>query len=126
MIAAGVACDIEAMRMFPNSRGRLLFFVCLVVAGYFVYSAAVGEFRTHQLSQEEEEAARQVQLLKEKQAYLEAVKNYVASDAYVEQQARRQLGYIRDGEVPFVVVSPPLKEDAHPSSGDWWQRLFPK
>jgi cell division protein FtsB len=112
--------------MFQNSRSRLLFVVCLVVAGYFVYSAAIGAVHTHQLSQEEGDAGRQVQLLKEKKAYLEAVKNYVASDAYVEQQARRQLGYIRDREVPFVVVSPPLKEDSRPSSGDWWQRLFPK
>lgn len=112
--------------MFRNSRSRLLFVVCLVVAGYFVYSASIGALRTHQLSQEEEDAGRQVQLLKEKKAYLEAVKNYVASDAYVEQQARRQLGYIREGEVPFVVVSPPLKDDSHATSGDWWQRLFPK
>lgn len=114
------------MRMFRNSRSRLLFFACLVVAGYFTYTAAVGAFRTHQLSQEERDAARQVQVLKDKKAYLEAVKNYVASDAYVEQQARRQLGYIRDGEVPFVVVSPSLNQDTQPASGDWWQRLFPK
>ena len=41
------------------------------------------------------------------------------------QEARRQLGYVRDGEVPFVVVSPALPDDSKPA-GDWWERLFPR
>lgn len=114
------------MGIFRNSRSRLFFLVCLAIAGYFTYSAAIGAFRTHQLTQEEREASRQVEALREKKAYLEAVKAYVASDAYVEQEARRQLGYVREGEVPFVVVSPPLKQESQPDSGDWWQRLFPR
>lgn len=114
------------MGMLRNSRSRLFFLLCLVIAGYFTYSAALGGLRTHQLSQEEGDAVQQVENLKQKKAYLQAVKNYVASDAYVEQEARRQLGYIREGEVPFVVISPPLKQDSQPASGDWWQRLFPR
>jgi cell division protein FtsB len=63
--------------------------------------------------------------LEAQKEYLLAIRSYVASDAYVEQEARRQLGYIRDGEVPFVVLSPALEEGARPK-GSWWQRLFPK
>ena len=91
-----------------------------------MYTAALGALQTHQLSQEEQATVQQVEALKAKRAYLQAVKNYVASDAYVEQEARRQLGYIREGEVPFVVLSPPARQGTQPDSGDWWQRLFPR
>ena len=69
--------------------------------------------------------AREVQVLEDNRAYLQAVKDYVASDAYVEQQARRQLGYVRPGEIPFVVTGPELPKDAN-RTGEWWQRLFPR
>ncbi len=113
------------MGILPQSRARLLFLGCLLVAGYFVYVAVAGAVQSHRLTDQRSDAAQQVAELTDKKAYLEAVREYVASDAYVEQQARRQLGYTREGEVPFVVVSPPLKEDAKPT-GDWWQRLFPR
>lgn len=107
------------------SRSRLVFFACLVIAGYFLYTAAVGALRANQLGNDREQAEREVAALAEKKKYLEAVRDYVASDAYVEQEARRQLGYVRDGEVPFVVISPALDEGARPT-GEWWQRLFPR
>ncbi|MEO9254835.1 MAG: septum formation initiator family protein [Tepidiformaceae bacterium] len=113
------------MGILLHSRARLLFLGCLIVAAYFVYTAVSGAIQTHKLTQERDEAAAQVTLLQDKKVYLQAVKQYVASDAYVEQQARRQLGYIRDGEIPFVVTSPPPANEATPT-GDWWQRLFPK
>lgn len=113
------------MTSFTRSRGRLFFVVCLVLAGYFTYSAAADTMRNHQIARDERQASRLRDQLEEKKAYLQAVKNYVGSDAYVEQQARRQLGFVRDGDVAFAVVSPPPREEAKPS-GDWWQRLFPR
>ncbi|MBE7519291.1 MAG: septum formation initiator family protein [Dehalococcoidia bacterium] len=107
------------------SRSRLVFLACLVIAGYFLYTAALGALRAHQLGDDRKQAEREVTVLEEKKKYLEAVRDYVASDAYVEQEARRQLGYVRDGEVPFVVISPPLDEGSRPA-GEWWQRLFPR
>lgn len=111
--------------MFFHSRARLVFLGCVVVAGYFVYVAIAGAVHNHQLAGERSAAAQEVKDLENKKAHLGAVLQYVGSDAYVEQQARRQLGYTRDGEIPFVVISPPLKEDQAPA-GDWWQRLFPR
>ena len=112
------------MGIFHQSRARLLFLCCLMAAGYFVYTAVAGALQTHRLTTERNVAAEQVQELQAKQTYLDAVRQYVGSDAYVEQEARRQLGYVRDGEVPFVVISPGVKDDVKPA-GDWWQRLFP-
>jgi len=113
------------MGLFRLGRSRLVFGACLVITGYFVYSAGIDAFRRNELGDEREQAAAAVAQLEGKKAYLEAVRDYVASDAYVEQQARRQLGYVRSGEVPFVVLSPALQQEQQ-SAGDWWQRLFPR
>ena len=117
--------DRMAIRNLFSSRSRLLFFGCLVVASYFTYSAVGGAIRTHQLAQEQSQDAADAVKLKQELAYIQAVKNYVSSDDYVEQQARRQLGYIKPGEVPYVVISPPIKASAI-TSGQWWERLFPR
>ncbi len=106
-------------------RTRVLVLLCLAVAGYGMYTAASGWYRSNQLQDGRSEAEAEVTALEDRKAYLEAVKAYVASDAYVEQQARRQLGYGRDGEVVFVVTSPPV-EDNPEQSGSWWERLFPR
>lgn len=111
--------------MHVNRRGRIVFFCCLLVAGYFAYTAAAGALRSHQLSKDEAAARAEVQHLQEQKVYLAAVRAYVSSDAYVEQEARRKFGYTRDGETPFVVVSPPLEEQDQ-RGGEWWERLFPR
>ena len=113
------------MGALSTTRTRVLVLLCLAVAGYGMYTAAAGWYRNNQLQDGQAEAEANVLALQEKKAYLEAVKAYVASDAYVEQQARRQLGFGRDGEVVFVVDSPAVKEDAN-RSGSWWERLFPR
>jgi cell division protein FtsB len=113
------------MGVLQQTRTRLVVIACLAVTGYFVYTAATGAIRNNQLQDDRAEAARQEQALVDEKAYLEAIRTYVASDAYVEQEARRQLGYTRDGEVPFVVISPPLSQDRK-TGGEWWERLFPR
>ncbi len=113
------------MGFVVKSRSRLIFVAGLVIAGYFAFTAVSGVIQNHKLALERAQSAAQVAQLEEKQKYLEAVRNYVASDQYVEQEARRQLGYIRDGEIPFVVTSPAPKEGSQPT-GEWWQRLFPR
>jgi len=107
------------------SRSRLIIVASLLIGSYFVYTAALGAYRTQQLSESRAQAERQLRQLEEQKAYLEAVRAYVASDVYVEQEARRRYGYIREGEIPFVVVSPPAAEEQQPA-GPWWQRLFPR
>lgn len=113
------------MGLLLQSRARLLFLGCLILAGYFVYTAVVGQLHNRQLGAESSQALQQKDNLVQEEAYLKAVKQYVASDAYVEQEARRQLGYTRDGEIPFAVISPPIKQESEPA-GQWWQRLFPQ
>lgn len=121
-----VAFDDRLMSVLPHGRARLLFGACVLVGVYFAYVAAAGFVHNRQLATERDAGAQQVADLQAKKAYLEGVRRYVASDAYVEQQARRQLGYVRDGEIPFVVISPAPQANGAPASGEWWQRLFPR
>lgn len=112
------------MGMSTAGRSRLIFVAGLLVAAYFIYTAASGALQAHSLSEDRARAEQNLAQLEAKKACLDAVKAYVASDAYVEQEARRRLGYTRDGEVPFVVISPSPEPQAE-LEGDWWQRLFP-
>jgi cell division protein FtsB len=116
---------VPGIRNDSGGRGRVLFAACLVFACYFVYTAAAGAFRTHQLAEDRDAVRAEVEALEQQVKHLTAVRDYVASDLYVEQEARRQLGYVRDGEIPFVVISPPLEENDQPK-GEWWERLFPR
>lgn len=118
------------MVLATPARARLFFFACLALAMYFAYTALLGAVRSERLAGDRSTAAERVAALEEKKAYLEGVRAYVATDAYVEQEARRQLGYTRDGEIPFAVISPaiPLSDssgDGAPA-GEWWERLFPR
>src|SRR5262245_20552904 len=107
------------MGALHGTRTRLTILVCLLVAGYCIYTASAGWYRNSPLDHDRATAEERVRDLQDKKAYLEAVKSYVASDAYVEQQARRQLGYGREGEVLFVVTSPPIEQDLT-QRGSWW------
>ena len=113
------------MRRISKSPPRLLFFAGLLIGLYFAITAFQGAIRNERLEDAREQAEREVSALQEKMAYLEAIVAYAGSDEYVEDAARRQLGYIRPGETAFVLVGPepPERETQSP---DWWERLFPR
>jgi cell division protein FtsB len=101
----------------------LLFAGCLILAAYFAFSFIGGWVQGERLKSESAEAQHEVAVLLDKKERLQAVKRYVASDAYIEQEARRRLGYARPGEIPFVIESPALPQETA-VVGEWWQRLF--
>lgn len=107
------------------TRTTLFFLVCLLLAGYFVYTASSGTVRQRQQNEDHGAALAEVEDLRSRRDHLNAVYEFVVSDAYVEQAARRELGYIREGETAFIVQSPPPPADQQ-SAGEWWERLFPK
>lgn len=107
------------------TKTTLFLLVCLLLAGYFVYTASSGTVRQRQQNEDHEAALAEIENLQSRRDHLLAVYDYVVSDAYVEQAARRELGYIRAGETAFVVLSSPPPPDQE-LSGEWWERLFPK
>lgn len=113
------------MRAFALTRTKVALLVCVLLAGYFVSTAAAGTVRQREQQADRAAALAELDALRARRDHLLGVYHYVASDAYVEQAARRQLGYTRAGEIPFVVLSPPPLADAH-AAGEWWERLFPR
>ena len=111
------------MRAISRSPSRLLFFLALLCAGYFAYTAVAGAVRAQRLDDQLAEYRQEIARLEQQRAYLEGVLEYVRSDEYVEQVARRELGYVREGEVPVVVVGPTPTE---PPPDEWWEWLFPR
>jgi cell division protein FtsB len=108
-----------------KSPARIVFVVCAMLGVYFAVTAAQGAIRNDRIDDARQAAQRDVAELRDQKAYLEAIVAYVGSDEYVEQEARRQLGFVRPGEVAFVVVSPePVHVDT--ASPLWWERLFPR
>ena len=107
------------------SRARITVVVCLLVAGYFLYTASLGAVRSSEIARDRQAAEQQVEQLRHRLATLEGIRDYVASDTYVEQQARRQLGYVRPGEVAFIVSGPSIVMEQE-ESARWWERLFPQ
>ena len=107
------------------TKTTLFFVVCLLLTGYFVYTASSGTVRQRQQNEDHEAALAEIEDLRSRRDHLLAVYDYVVSDVYVEQAARRELGYVREGETAFLVLSPlPLSDKQLP--GEWWERLFPK
>ena len=112
------------MRAFALTRTKVVLLVCILLAGYFVSTAAAGAVRQREQNADRAAAQAELDTLRDRRDHLFAVYQYVASDAYVEQAARRELGYTRAGEIPFVVLSPPPEEA--PAPGEWWERLIPR
>ncbi len=110
------------LRSLVSSRGRIAFALAVLIAAYFAYDAALGAIRTYRLEQQRTAAEAELARLEAQRAYLQGVLDYVASDAYVEQVARRELGYVREGEVPFLVLGP-TPEPVKP--GPWWEAQAP-
>ena len=113
------------MRLPAFTRMRLFLLVCLLLAGYFVYTASSGAVRQREQNADHAAALAEIEALHARRHHLLAVYEYVVSDAYVEQAARRELGYIRAGEIPFVVLGPALPVGQQ-APGEWWERLFPQ
>ncbi|HUH13794.1 MAG TPA: septum formation initiator family protein, partial [Longimicrobiales bacterium] len=106
--------------------GRLIFLLSLCVAGYFVYTAALGLYRNEELSREEAALRAEVHHLREQRLYLQGIRDYVETDEFVEREARSKLGYIGPGEVPFVITSPSAPAPESDDAETWWERLFPR
>ena len=74
------------------TKTTLFFVVCLLLTGYFVYTASSGTVRQRQQNEDHEAALAEIEDLRSRRDHLLAVYDYVVSDAYVEQAARRELG----------------------------------
>ena len=120
------------MRTLPRlSLARVVIVLAAVVVGYFLFVAAGDILLSRSLSGDERDLRTEVANLHQQQADLEAIRDYLRTDEYIEGVARRVLGLVRPGESLVIVSSnaqptpdAPAEGDAPPSDGTWWQELY--
>ena len=87
------------------------------------------------LAQEElvEQKEQTLAVLEEENARLTAAAEYLQTDQGVEKIARQDFGYVREGEVAYVVVAPPEEqmeftppppEPIEEIDRSWWQGIW--
>lgn len=86
------------------------------------------------LAQEElvEQKNQSLAVLEAENARLTAAADYLQTDDGVEKIARQDFGYVRPGEVAYVVVSPPGEAELVPAEPEpieeldrvWWQGIW--
>jgi len=101
--------------------------VTSLVVAYFLVTAALGTVRSYQLHQREGRLHGEIQELEVRYERLEALREYLNSDEYIEAAAREQLGLVRQGETGIIAIasqpSPtPAPDDPHPDL--WWDVLI--
>jgi cell division protein FtsB len=108
---------------------RVVIVLAALAVGYFLFNAAKDTLLSHHLTQEEQQLHQQIDQLQSDKARLEALREYLKTDEYVEGAARR-LGLVRSGET-LVIVSSTAPAPPTPTPGGvasaakpWWEQLF--
>lgn len=102
----------------------------LAIFGFLALNTARNVVRHYELQSRERHLRVELRQLDADHEQLDAIRQYLQSDEYVEDVARRVLGLVRPGET-LVVVSGPTPAAASPA-GDaaawrddpWWKDLF--
>ncbi len=119
------------VRKLPRlSMTRAVLLVALLVVGYFIFSAAGDTLLSHRLNQDGQRLQSEVADLHRQQGQLQAIRDYLKTDEYVEGVGRRILGLVRPGE-RLVIVSSSVQPTPIPTPGaskedtrPWWEKLY--
>ena len=87
--------------------GLLALLFLLPVGAYAAYSVADRWYQNYVLGQEEEMLRREIEQLRRENLRLQAELNEARSDHRIEAIAREQLGLVKPGDRPIVLVGPP-------------------
>lgn len=103
---------------------RLLLLVAALLLAYLAFLAVNNAIHARQLRLEETRLEQELQEKQYQEARLEALREYLRSDEYVEAVARRELGLGYPGETNAVVVSPEPEQQGGTGWEHWWERYF--
>ena len=116
--------------MLGRSVPRFILLAAAVVVGYLLFTAAGTALKSYRLAGDEQEARQQIAQLDSDYQKLQAVRDYLSSDEYIESAARRMLGLVKPGETLVRVSSPegeaekPQGAEQQPAGQSWWESLF--
>lgn len=112
------------------SAARVVLAMTALVVVYFLVIASVNAIRGQQLQQQQSRLEADIQQFQQRFQRLEALREYLDSDEYIESVARQQLGLVRPDEVGFVVISTVPSSTPAPDQGPatepdlWWDVLI--
>jgi cell division protein FtsB len=98
--------------------------IAVLLLGLFLYSAAQTATQTYRLHAERRVLVHQVDELRRQRAELQGLREYLASDEYLEGVARTQFGLVRPGEIAVVVDGPTRPLPERTPGQRWWEALF--
>ena len=109
------------------SSTRIVLGLTVIIVGYFLVMGAITALRSSQLNDREDQLRAEIAGLEQRYERLEALREYLGSDEYIEAVAREQLGLVREGEAGIVVISTAPSSapdpDAPEESELWWEAL---
>jgi cell division protein DivIC len=82
--------------------------VLLVVYMVFLYGSQ--ELKYHEMLREKARVEQQIRIYQTRNDLLKQQISYLSSPEYVEKAARDQLGFTRDGEVPYITKTKPVAQ----------------
>lgn len=102
--------------------------VTALIVGYFLVTGGTTALRASRLSDREDRLEAELAGLQERYQRLEALRQYLGSDEYIEAVAREQLGLVKEGETSIVVISTAPSPTPAPDQTNedelWWQALI--
>ena len=102
--------------------------VTAIIVGYFLVTGATTALRSSHLNDREDRLRAEITGLQQRYERLEALREYLGSDEYIEAVAREQLGLVRKGDTGIVVIpaAPSAESDAGGTEESelWWETLI--
>ncbi|OGO50391.1 MAG: hypothetical protein A2148_01910 [Chloroflexi bacterium RBG_16_68_14] len=118
------------MRLPRLSVTRVVILLAVLLVGYFIFTAVGDALLSHRLNQDEEQLQQKIAELQRQLTKLEAIRDYLRTDEYIEGVARRVLGLVRPGETLVIVSSSvtPTPAAEQPAEAEdnlpWWEELY--
>ena len=114
---------------------RTVIWVTGLICLAFLLASLAQAWSNSQLMQQVQATRQQLQQLKDHYDNLDRLARHYRDPFVIESEARQQLGYIRPGEHPVVIISssnPGQQPPPHPSNPpkqqgfwqDWWNVFF--
>ncbi len=82
--------------------------IVLLLVLYAVFLFGSQELKYFEMVQERARINQQIQVYQAKNELLKQQISYLSSPEYLEKAAREQLGFTKDGEVPYITKTKPV------------------
>ena len=117
------------MHKLRPSLTRIVMLLAAAAIGYFIFAAIGDVILSQRLNGDEQRLQQEIVELERQEIALQAIRDYLQTDEYIEGVARRTLGLVRPGESLVIVSSsadatPTPDKQTHEAGLPWWEKLY--